>query len=148
MDIGIPKLTHPIGGITNNNSNNNKNKNNYIHPFTFAGDILQRVWPQRIYKKAVTKTFKTLTTSMNPITIIPQLVEKEVLSQDEAQNILDRQTTAEKSICLLTLMPRKGVDGYRVLFTALWKDPEHLPHKNLAEELVKKCQGLFSVFLV
>ena len=81
---------------------------------------------------------------LNPTPILPRMVQNKVFSLEELKQILDRNDASEKAMYMISLLHRKGKDGYREFFSALRHDQEHKPHKNIGEELDKLCQSEFT----
>ena len=109
--------------------------------FFFFFFFAEKYWPLDICKKVVTGNFVRLTRELDTSSIIPVLIQKQILTTDEAYRIISLQSTTEKATYLLTFLPRKGSSGYRELFTALKEDSEQPAHQALGEELEEKCQG-------
>lgn len=93
--------------------------------------------------------FNRLIDELNCTSIVPHLMKEEVITLEDLQQIIQQQTLRDRAMCLLSLMPRKGNDGYSysVLFSVLRNDKEHRPHQKLGEDLDKICQGEPQMFV-
>ncbi len=88
--------------------------------------------------------YTRLVAYIDPISIIPPMMQNGVFSQDELKQILDRNDTKERAMYMITLLHRKGSDGYREFFSALRHDQDHKPHEAIGEELNQICQSEFA----
>lgn len=97
----------------------------------------------KICEEAVNSIYDKVVNGLYASAVIPQLVKQGVLTSEDVDLILSQETKSEKTMRLLTILPRKGTDdySYRVLFSALRNDNENLPHHNLGEELHEICQS-------
>ena len=100
----------------------------------------ERHWPAKICEKAVNRLYGNLIDCLDPFLIIPPMVESDILSQEEVRKILcyDMRKAA---MFMISLLHRKGRDGYRVFFSALRCDQQNKSHREIGEELDQKCQG-------
>lgn len=80
---------------------------------------------------------------LNPSTILPRMFQNGVFSQQELKKILDCNDVSDKVMHMISILHRKGQDGYRDFFSALRHDQEHKPHKTIGEELDELCQSKF-----
>ena len=97
-------------------------------------------WSSEICNKAVRKCYHSLTKFMDPVYIIPLLVQAEHLSPEQVDRILSCQTKTEQALQLLALLHRNGGSAYQGLFKALKEETEHKPHQELLQQLERTCE--------
>ena len=95
-----------------------------------------------MYDTAVRKCCTDLTQFMKPSILLPALVEGGVFTLEEAADII-RLPAGHTAQCLILLekVASKGRGGYSALFQALRDESQHIPHHELWEALVQKCEG-------
>jgi hypothetical protein len=82
---------------------------------------------------------------MKSCAVVPQLVTKGILTPEDVERILLRQSSREQAMLLLSVVKKNGVDGYSYmeLFSILKNDEEHRPHHQLGKDLEEICQRKF-----
>jgi hypothetical protein len=80
---------------------------------------------------------------MDPVYIIPLLVQDGHLNPDHVDRILSWQSKREQALQLLALLPRtrSGEVAYQGLFKALKDETEHKPHQELLKQLESTCES-------
>ena len=109
------------------------------HNFYHAGTH----WSGEICEKAVRKCYHSLTKYMDPVYIIPLLVQAGHLNPDHVDRILSYQTKPEQALQLLALLhrTRSGRAAYQGLFKALKDETEHKAHQELLKQLERTCES-------
>ena len=77
---------------------------------------------------------------MDPVYIIPFLVEAGHLNPEHVNRILSYQTKTEQALQLLALLHRNGGAAYQGLFKALKDETEHKQHQELLQQLESTCE--------
>lgn len=99
-----------------------------------------------MYDTAIQKCCRELTQYMKPGVLLPALVEAGVFTLEEAAEILTLPTGhSEQCLILLGKVASKGACS--ALFQALRDETQHIPHHDLWETLVQKCEGTHNYVL-
>ena len=70
------------------------------------------------------------------LSLVPYLNRYHLLTEDESEQLQNNHLTENDRIMkLISLLKRKGLEGYQKFLQALEEEPEHLGHKEVLQAL-------------